>query len=96
MTIIVIVIQTTMIIHIITIVVQVIQIMTAVVTILATTIVVLMIVVIVGQAVAIRQVMIQEVLMIVHRQVRLIGNGRYKMAYNSLLHAITLNTLKTS
>ena len=82
MTIIVVVIQTTTIIHLITIVVQVILIMIAVATILATTIAVLMIVVAVGQVVVIRQVMIQAVLMIVHLQVRLIGRGRPKMAYN--------------
>jgi len=64
------------------IVVQVIQTMIVVATIRAITIVVLMIVVVVGQVVAIRQAMIQEVLMTVHLQVRLIGNGCPKMAYN--------------
>ncbi len=82
MTTIVVVIQTTMITHLITIVVQVIQTMIVVATIRAITIAVLMIVAVVGQVVAIRQAMIQEVLMIVHRQVRLIGNGCPKMAYN--------------
>ena len=56
--------------------------MIAVATIRATTIAVLMIAVVVGQVVVIRQVMIQEVLMIIHRQVRLIGSGCPKMAYN--------------
>lgn len=84
MTTIVVAIQITMITHLITIVVQVIQTMIVVATILATTIVVLMIVVAVGQVVAIRQAMIQEVLMTVHRQVRLIGSSRFKMAYNVL------------
>jgi hypothetical protein len=86
----VVVIQITTTIHLMTIVVQVIQIMTAVATIRATTIVVLMIVVAVGQVVAIRQAMIQEVLMTVHRQVHLIGSGRPKMAYNYLLPATNL------
>lgn len=87
MTIIAVVIQTTTIIHLITIVVQVILTMIVVATIRATTTVVLMIAVAVGQVVVIRQVMIQEVLMIVHLQVRLIGSGRPKMAYNGRVFA---------
>jgi hypothetical protein len=88
MTTIVVVIQIKTITHLITIVVQVIQTMIVVATIRATTIVVLMIVAVVGQVVAIRQVMIQGVLMTVHRQVRLIGSGRPKMAYNYKITSI--------